>query len=105
MSVLKTVASAGVALLIGLSSASAAVSAPGQPPRVPAGDLIQVQGRSEAGPDRRGPDGRGPDRGGRDFRPGGRYERAPSHWHRYHRRPHDWHRRGCIIVGPVWFCP
>ena len=41
----------------------------------------------------------------RRYRRGHRYREAPRHWRRYHRRPHDWRRRGCIIVGPVWFCP
>ncbi len=41
----------------------------------------------------------------RHFRPGWRYRSAPRHWRRYGHRPHDWRRRGCIIVGPVWFCP
>ncbi len=36
---------------------------------------------------------------------GRRYHSAPHGWHRYHRRPGDWRMRGCIIVGPVWFCP
>jgi hypothetical protein len=36
---------------------------------------------------------------------GHRYRSAPHGWHRYHRRPHDWHTRGCILVGPIWFCP
>ena len=39
------------------------------------------------------------------YRAGGRYDRAPSNWHRYNRRPGDWQRRGCIIVGPIWWCP
>jgi hypothetical protein len=39
------------------------------------------------------------------YRAGGRYDRAPSNWHRYHKRPGDWQRRGCIVVGPVWWCP
>lgn len=26
-------------------------------------------------------------------------------WHRYHHRPWNWRSRGCVIVGPVWFCP
>ena len=38
-------------------------------------------------------------------RAGRRYRNAPRGWHRHSRRPHDWSRRGCIIVGPVWFCP
>lgn len=37
--------------------------------------------------------------------PGRRYHSAPHGWHRYRHRPGDWHRRGCILVGPIWFCP
>lgn len=39
------------------------------------------------------------------YRAGHRYRSAPRGWHRYHARPRDWNRRGCILVGPVWFCP
>ncbi len=39
------------------------------------------------------------------YRAGGRYNRAPSNWHRYDNRPGDWQRRGCVIVGPIWWCP
>ncbi len=35
---------------------------------------------------------------------GRRYRSAPHGWHRYDRRPRDWNRRGCIMVGPLWFC-
>lgn len=41
----------------------------------------------------------------RRYKPGSRHHKAPKHWRRYKHRPHDWYRRGCIIVGPVWFCP
>jgi hypothetical protein len=46
----------------------------------------------------------------RDYRrphyvPGHRYHSAPHGWHRYDRRPRNWHTRGCILVGPIWFCP
>ncbi len=37
--------------------------------------------------------------------PGHRYHSAPHGWHRYGRRPHNWQTRGCILVGPIWFCP
>jgi hypothetical protein len=53
--------------------------------------------------DHRGHDHRGYKH--RRYRAGGRYDRAPGNWHRYDRRPGDWQRRGCIIVGPVWWCP
>jgi hypothetical protein len=36
---------------------------------------------------------------------GRRYHSAPHGWHRYSRRPGDWQTRGCILVGPLWFCP
>lgn len=26
-------------------------------------------------------------------------------WHRYHSRPWGWRNRGCVAVGPIWFCP
>ena len=37
--------------------------------------------------------------------PGHRYHAPPRGWHGYHARPRDWRTRGCILVGPVWFCP
>lgn len=39
------------------------------------------------------------------YKPGSRHRHAPKNWRRHKKRPHDWHHRGCIIVGPVWFCP
>jgi hypothetical protein len=30
---------------------------------------------------------------------------GPPGWRRYSSRPHDWQRRGCISIGPIWFCP
>jgi hypothetical protein len=27
------------------------------------------------------------------------------HWRRYHARPSNWEARGCIVVGPIWYCP
>jgi hypothetical protein len=31
---------------------------------------------------------------------GGRY------WgHRYYARPYNWQALGCVVVGPVWYCP
>jgi len=39
------------------------------------------------------------------YHPGRRYRSPPRGWRRFDRRPGDWRTRGCIIVGPVWFCP
>jgi hypothetical protein len=41
----------------------------------------------------------------RRYEPGRRYDRAPPNWRRHSRRPGDWRTRGCILVGPLWFCP
>lgn len=41
----------------------------------------------------------------RHYRPGGHYSHAPKGWHRHSKRPAYWQTRGCIAVGPVWFCP
>jgi hypothetical protein len=58
--------------------------------------------------DRRGRDHRGSARDHRPgprFTPGGRYRSAPQGYRRYGARPGNWRTRGCILVGPVWFCP
>jgi len=39
------------------------------------------------------------------YRAGHRYKHAPRGWHRYNSRPSFWQTRGCVVVGPVWFCP
>lgn len=99
----KVLVSAALLAFAGLSVTPASAS-PAPAPLAPivAAEVVQVQGRR---PDdysgRRG----GFDRDRSHYRPGHRYDRAPSHWHRYHSRPRDWRRRGCIIVGPIWFCP
>lgn len=35
----------------------------------------------------------------------GRYRRAPRGWRRYGSRPRGWRGRGCIVIGPLWYCP
>jgi hypothetical protein len=90
------------ALLAGLCVVPAnAAPAPAPLPSIAAADVVQVQRRPDDYSGRRG----GYDRDRSHFRPGHRYDRAPSNWHRYHSRPRDWRRRGCVIVGPIWFCP
>lgn len=36
---------------------------------------------------------------------GRRYGAAPRGWRRYRARPWNWRTRGCVVVGPLWFCP
>jgi hypothetical protein len=103
MTLMRILASAGLLAVAGLSTgpANASVVPAGQAHAV-AADIVRVQaGRPDDNIARR----RGPGGDGHRFTPGHRYHQAPSHWHRYHARPRDWRRRGCIIVGPVWFCP
>lgn len=39
------------------------------------------------------------------YTPGRRYGRPPPNWRRYNGRPGNWRSRGCVTVGPLWFCP
>jgi len=34
-----------------------------------------------------------------------RYGHPPYGWHSYSYRPYDWANRGCVIIGPLWYCP
>ncbi len=50
--------------------------------------------------------------GDRDYRRGDRYygrgyarRGPPPGWHRFGYRPNDWRTRGCLEIGPAWFCP
>jgi hypothetical protein len=65
-------------------------------------NIIQVQDNGRRYDGRRDGMRRG-DRG-RDYRRG--YRRGPPRgWRRYSRRPRDYRTRGCILFGPIWFCP
>ena len=33
------------------------------------------------------------------------YRRPPPGWRSYRSRPWGWRRRGCLSIGPVWYCP
>ena len=44
-------------------------------------------------------------RGRHHYAPGSRRRSAPRGWRRHRYRPHNWRSRGCIVVGPVCFCP
>lgn len=98
---MKTLFIAAVVGVMGLG-VSAASAAPAQTaPHLANSPLVLAQGYGHDHHDRRDY--------GRDHRPryepGRRYRTAPHGWHRYSRRPGDWRTRGCILAGPVWFCP
>ena len=97
---------------VAISSHASAASAPGSLATSPS-SIIDIQyGDKDRGHkgDRDADKDRG-HKGDRDrdhrrrYNPGGRYDSAPPRWRRYDRHPGDWRRRGCIIVGPLWFCP
>jgi hypothetical protein len=33
------------------------------------------------------------------------YKHPPKGWRKYSNRPIFWERRGCIVIGPGWYCP
>jgi len=79
-------------------------------------DLVQEAqarpGQRSAAPRRAAPrrvaPRRGPPRGyyvPRRYAPGTRLRAAPYGWRRYSARPYYWRTRGCVMVGPLWFCP
>lgn len=91
-----------VASLLAFSpSVASAAAAPGFAAR-PAADAGIVNVRSRDRVRRRHIRRRSFNRG---YRAGSRHSRAPRGWHRHNRRPWDWRTRGCVIVGPLWFCP
>lgn len=90
---------AAVASLLMCSVASAA------PAVAPAGlKQLDAEGVTEVQAKRKG-DARPRRHSKRRYVPGRRYRTAPPGYRRYSTRPYDWQRRGCIIVGPLWFCP
>jgi hypothetical protein len=86
---------------------SAAWALPAAPkadlPALNQSDIIQVGKKSHGGKHYGGKHYnykyRGPRHAGRYYH-GGRY------WgRRYYYRPYNWQALGCVIVGPVWYCP
>ncbi len=96
---MKYILPAAVATLLACSAASAA------PAVAPAGlKQIDTKGVTEAQARRKG-DARPRRHYKRRYVPGRRYRTAPRGYRRYTARPYDWRTRGCVIVGPLWFCP
>lgn len=87
---------AAAATLFVVNSASAAPLVTSQP-TINHSSLSEVQYRRHAAPPRH--------HRGHRYVPGRRYSAAPRGWHRYGARPGNWRTRGCVMVGPVWFCP
>lgn len=48
---------------------------------------------------------RGDHRRGHHFGPRRDFRGPPPGWRRYHARPRGWQTRGCMQIGPIWYCP
>ena len=99
---LRMFAPLAIASILAATSASAGPAASSllQLKSVMPADIMQAQDREGNRKRRR------VHRHGRDhnYTPGERYVRAPSHYRRHAHRPHNWQSRGCILVGPIWYC-
>ena len=95
----KVILSAIAVSLLAYSGASA-LPAPSGEQLVAPSDLVQVAKKKGGKWNRGGKYGKW-DRGPRY---GHGYNSPRSYRHRYSYRPYDWHDRGCINIGPVWYC-
>jgi hypothetical protein len=79
---------------------------PGHSPKVVVtSDLIQVKSKGyKSGGYKGGKWHHGKGHGHR-YADSHRYKYAPKGWRHYNYRPYRWEHRGCVIVGPVWYCP
>jgi hypothetical protein len=89
---------AAAALSVMVSSAAWAVPAMSPAPQlaIHSSDLLKV-GRGDHDKDRYGKKDL---RRGHAFRDDDRYRGKK----RYSYRPHDWEDRGCVSIGPFWYC-
>jgi hypothetical protein len=100
----KTLMTIAVLAMGGMMGTQAATAAPlskaaGATQGAVHADVIQIRDRNRNGiNDRRE---RRWDR--QDWRKDRRYYKYRS-WNRYNSRPYNWRSRGCVALGPVWFC-
>ncbi|MFO7478695.1 MAG: hypothetical protein R6X03_10195 [Methyloceanibacter sp.] len=99
---------AATVLCFGLASAAHAV--PIKPSASPSvaltSDLVEVGKKSYKGKGKyKGSKYRGHKAYRGKYRAGRKYSYAPRGWRSYSYRPYGWYGRGCVIVGPLWFCP
>ncbi len=119
---LKYLVPAAFAAFVGASPAAAlSVTAPSGLNQATDSMVHQAQAQRRAAPRRAAPRRAAPRRaaprraaprraaprryGPRRYAPGARLRTAPRGWRRYSARPAYWRTRGCVVVGPLWFCP
>jgi hypothetical protein len=94
---IKTILAATVLALGVVSAAQAVTIKPSASPNLSASsDLVEVGKKSY---------NRGHKYHRGKYHPGRKYHRAPKGWRSYSYRPYGWQARGCIVAGPLWFCP
>jgi Ni/Co efflux regulator RcnB len=96
---LKVLVPAVIATTLAVTSATTVLAAPQVlqfKTTVPVESIEQIQYNERKGAHRQ--------KRAQHYTPGRRYKSAPSHYRRYAHRPSDWRSRGCILVGPLWFC-
>lgn len=97
---IKTMAAATAAVVVATSAWAMPTSAPVSSNA----DVVQIQYKKDKNSWKKRP-GKMSKQHRRKFRAGHKYKNAPRGWRRHGKRPANWRTRGCIIVGPVWFCP
>lgn len=97
---IKTMAAATAAILV----ATSAWAMPTSTPVSNQADVLQIQYKKDKESWKKDPNKRSKQYR-RKSRAGHKYKKAPRGWRRHGKRPANWRTRGCIIVGPVWFCP
>ena len=102
---MRSVLSAAIVSLLAITAAWALPVSPTAKPELTSSDLIQV--------------GKKYYKGGKNYKHynnkhynkkyykgGGRYYHGGRYWgRRYYSRPYNWQALGCVVVGPVWYCP
>ena len=103
----KTLMTIAVLAMGGLMGAQAATAAPlstaaGATQGAAHADVIQVRDRNRNGIKDRY-ERRRHNKGYYNWRNDRRYYKYRK-WNRYNARPYNWRSRGCVAIGPVWFC-
>jgi hypothetical protein len=98
------------ATVLAFGVASAAQAVPIKPSASPSAsvssNLVEVGKKSYKGKSRyKGSKYRGHKYHRGKYHAGRKYHRAPKGWRSYSYRPYGWYGRGCIVAGPLWFCP
>ena len=103
---IKSILAAAILSLGVVTVALAFTPSPATSPQVAAtSDLIQVKSKGyKSGGYKGGTWHHGKGHGHR-YADSHRYKYAPKGWRHYNYRPYRWEHRGCVIVGPLWYCP